>query len=136
MENISNHISYKEATESITATSKNIKNIPDTLTLINMKRVAEEVFEPLRVWYDKPIKINSFYRSKALNTALKGALKSQHVKGEAIDIDAGSIAENKKLYNWAVKNLKFDQIINEYNFSWIHISFKQTGNRQQSFSIK
>jgi hypothetical protein len=70
-----------------------------------------------------------------LNTAIGGASKSQHVKGEAIDLTAGSIEENKKLYDWMVKNIEFDQLINEYNYKWIHVSFKMSGNRNMKFNI-
>jgi hypothetical protein len=102
-----------------------------------MKLVAEKCFEPLREWYKKPIKINSFYRGSKLNKAVKGSLSSQHCKGEAIDMDAGSIEENKKLFEWCKSNLDFDQIINEYNFSWVHISYtEKKANRKQILVIK
>ena len=102
-----------------------------------MKLVAEKCFEPLRNWYGKPIKINSFYRGLKLNKAVKGSLSSQHCKGEAIDMDAGSIEENKKLFDWCKANLEFDQLINEYNFSWVHISYtEKKPNRKQVLIIK
>ena len=134
---ISKHISLKEATFSATATRLGIDNIPNAEHLECMKLVAEKCFEPLREWYGKPIKINSFYRGLKLNKAVKGSLSSQHCKGEAIDIDAGSIEENKKLFDWCKANLDFDQLINEYNFSWVHISYtEKKENRKQIFSIK
>ena len=134
---ISKHISLKEATFSATATRLAIDNQPTAEHLACMKLVAEKCFEPLREWYGKPIRINSFYRGLKLNKAVKGSLSSQHCKGEAIDIDAGSIAENKKLFEWCKANLDFDQIINEYNFSWIHISYtNKKANRKQILSIK
>jgi hypothetical protein len=58
------------------------------------------------------------------------------MEGKAIDIDAGSVEENKRIFAWAVGNLEFDQIINEYNFSWVHISFNQGKNRKQILVIK
>jgi len=86
---ISEHISYNEATFSATALRLKIDNTPDAETLERMKAVANACFEPLRKWYGKPIKVNSFYRCAALNKAVKGSKTSQHVKGEAIDITAG-----------------------------------------------
>ena len=134
---ISKHISLKEATFSATATRLAIDNIPTSEHLECMKLVAEKCFEPLREWYCKPIRINSFYRGLNLNKAVKGSLSSQHCKGEAIDIDGGSIAENKKLFDWCKANLEFDQIINEYNFSWVHISYtEKKPNRKQILVIK
>ena len=87
MKNISKHISYKEGTHSNTATRRNIDNIPNDYQLANMNAVALNIFEPLREWVGGPIKINSFFRSPDLNTAIGGSSKSQHCEGRAIDID-------------------------------------------------
>jgi zinc D-Ala-D-Ala carboxypeptidase len=135
MENISKNISYKEATHSNTAKARKIDNTPDADTIVRMKLVAKKCFQPLREWYGKPIKINSFYRSEKLNIAIGGAKKSQHMKGEAIDLTAGSVEENRKLYNWICENLEFDQAIWEYGGRWIHISYKMNGNRNMKFNI-
>jgi zinc D-Ala-D-Ala carboxypeptidase len=136
MENISKHITFTEATQSPTAIKLGINNVPDKVQLEAMKLVAEKCFEPLRTWYGKPIKVNSFFRSDLLNRAVKGSLTSQHKKGEAIDIDAGSKEENKKLFEWIKANLVFDQVINEYNYSWVHVSYSKTKNRKQILIIK
>ena len=134
---ISKHISIKEATFSATAKRLGIDNIPTPEHLACMKLVAEKCFEPLREWYGKPIKINSFYRGLKLNKAVKGSLSSQHCKGEAIDMDAGSIEENKKLFEWCKANLDFDQLIWEYGGEWVHISYTEKKiNRKQILSIK
>ena len=136
MDNISKHITYFEATQSPTAVKLCINNNPDKAQLEAMKLVAEKCFEPLRTWYGKPIKVNSFFRSDLLNRAVKGAITSQHKKGEAIDIDAGSKEENKKLFEWIKANLIWDQVINEYDFSWVHVSYSKTKNRKQILVIK
>jgi len=136
MEKISKHITLKEATFSQTAENLKINNTPSAKELEAMVLVAEKCFEPLRTWYGKPIRINSFYRNQALNKAVKGSATSQHLKGEAIDIDAGSKEENKKLFEWCRDNLSFDQLINEYNYSWVHISYSKTKNRKQILIIK
>lgn len=133
---ISAHISYEEATVSPTALRLGIKNEPNEAELSAMRLVAELCFEPLRMWYCKPIKINSFFRCNELNTAIKGSKTSQHCLGEAIDMSAGSKEENKKLFNWCKENLDYDQLINEYDFSWVHISYKRSGNRKQVLVIK
>ena len=137
---ISEHITYEEATNSPTAIRLKIRNEPDEATLYRMKILAEEVFEPLRKWYGKPIKINSFYRSPELNKAVKGSTTSQHCKGEAIDISAGSKEENKNLFYWVKANLVFDQLIWEYGDKsgpdWVHISFRHKDNRNQTLTIK
>lgn len=131
MENISNHITYKEATASNKAIALGIDNKPNIEQLYNMGLVANLCFEPLRNWYGKAIHINSFFRNAELNKAVKGAEFSDHVKGCAIDFDAKSIAENKKLFDWCKENLEFDQLIWENGGEWIHISFRLGANRKQ-----
>jgi zinc D-Ala-D-Ala carboxypeptidase len=140
MQNISKHITYKEATQSATATRLKIDNIPSFEVLANMKLVAEKCFEPLREWYGKPITINSFYRSPALNKAVKGSKTSDHVKGMAIDLDTGSNAENLKLFNWLKENVEFTQLIHEYGDKngpeWVHISYDPNNLKTQLLYIK
>jgi len=132
---ISKHISYEEATNSATAKRHGISNEPTPEILERMREVAEACFEPLRSWYGKPIRVSSFYRCTLLNDILKGSKTSQHTKGEAIDMGAGSKAENKKMHDWCKANLIFDQLINEYDYSWVHISFRKGNNRNMTFKI-
>ena len=125
---ISKHISYKEGVYSVTATRRGINNTPNDEQLDNMELVANEVFEPLRTWVGGPIKINSFFRCPELNTAIGGSSKSQHCKGQAIDIDdTFHKATNAEMYYYIKENLDFDQIIWEFgdddNPDWVHISY-------------
>ena len=125
---ISKHISYKEGVHSITAIRKGIDNEPNEEQLANMKLVANNVFEPLRVFINGPIKVNSFFRSPDLNKAIGGSTKSQHCKGQAIDIDDtfGKMT-NAEMYRWVKDNLDFDQMIWEFgdddNPNWVHVSY-------------
>jgi len=125
---ISKHISYKEGVYSITAIRKGIDNEPNEEQLSNMKLVAEKIFEPVRIHFKVPIKVNSFFRSPDLNKAIGGSTKSQHCKGQAIDIDDtyGKI-KNSDIYWWIKDNLDFDQMIWEFgnndNPDWVHISY-------------
>ena len=125
---ISKHISEKEATKSVTALRLGIDNTPDGDTLNNMRVLAEKVFEPLREWVGGSIKINSFYRSSALNEAIGGSTRSQHCKGQAMDIDdIYNHKTNKEMFEWIKENLDFDQMIYEFgsesNPDWVHISY-------------
>ena len=135
MEKISEHISYKEAVHSNKAIALGIDNKPVLSQLYNMGLVANRCFEPMREWYGKPIYINSFFRNKELNKAVKGSATSDHVKGCAIDFDTKSIEENKKLFDWCKDNLEFDQLIFENGGEWIHISFRLGENRQQVLNL-
>jgi len=135
---ISNHISYNEATVSQTALNRGIDNIPSGEVVERMKKVSESCFEPLRKWYGKPIRINSFYRSPELNTAIGGSANSQHSFGEAIDIS--TVNDNKILFDWLRKNVEFDQLLWEFgdnnNPAWIHISYtERRPNRQQVLRV-
>lgn len=128
MERISKHISYKEGVRSNTARRLGIRNTPKPDQLANMKRLAEEVFEPLRRHFGVPIKINSFFRSPRLNKAVGGSGNSQHCKGQAIDIDDtyGGVT-NMEMMHWIKDNVSFDQMIIEYPINgkpqWIHVSY-------------
>lgn len=133
---ISKHITYSEATHSEKAVKNKVSNVPNEAQLEAMQHVAINLFEPLREWYAKPIKINSFFRSLEVNKLVGGAATSQHCKGEAIDISAGSKAENKKLFDYVCKNLNFDQVILEFGGQWVHISLKKNNNRKQILHIK
>tara|TARA_R100000900_G_scaffold78092_1_gene61667 strand:+ start:10162 stop:10626 length:465 start_codon:yes stop_codon:yes gene_type:complete len=126
---ISKNISEKEATKSITALRLGIANTPDGTILANMKALAEKVFQPLRQWVGGPIKINSFYRSEALNKAIGGSATSQHCEGKAMDIDdLYGYKTNMEMFNYIKENLDFDQMIyefgNESNPDWIHVSYE------------
>ena len=127
MSKISEHITYTEAT----ITNSKYNNTPDTWQLDNMVYLSQNVFEPLRKWYGKPIKVNSFFRSLKVNKDIGGSLNSQHVRGEAIDIDTAK--DNGELFHYIRKNLIFDQLIWEFgderNPSWIHVSRVKGFNR-------
>ena len=128
MEKISKHISYHEGTYSRTAERRDLDNKPNEEQLKCMKEVAENLFEPLRKWVGGPIKINSFFRGEPVNTAIGGSRKSQHMKGQAIDIDdTFGHKTNAEMYHYIKDNLDFDQIIWEFgtdkNPNWLHISW-------------
>lgn len=133
MEMISKHVSLKEGTFSATAIRLNIQQIINAPTLENMKRVANECFEPLREYLGRPIRITSFYRSPEVNRAIGGAKNSAHTRGEAIDFSAGK--RNKEAFHWLALNVEFDQLIYEFgndeNPDWIHVAKVASGNRNQ-----
>tara|TARA_Y100001963_G_C6706098_1_gene411964 strand:- start:265 stop:726 length:462 start_codon:yes stop_codon:yes gene_type:complete len=137
MNKISRHISYKEAVYSATAKRKGIENVPNDDQIYNMRRVADNIFEPLRLYVGGAIKITSFFRSPELNTAIGGSAKSQHCKGQAIDIDdVFGHKSNYEMFEYIRENLDFDQLIYEFgtndNPDWVHVSYvskKENRNR-------
>ena len=130
--NISDNVTFET---SIATQHIKIINQPNKIELECMRQVAINCYEPLLKWYKKPIKINSFFRSQELNSKVKGLKDSQHMKGQAIDFTGGNVLENKKLFNWCLGNLNFDQLINEEYYTWFHISYVKDHNRKQVINI-
>jgi zinc D-Ala-D-Ala carboxypeptidase len=134
---ISEHVSLKEGIKSHTATRLNIDNAPSDLDLINMKTIAEKVFEPLREFVGGPIAINSFYRSPKLNSAIGGSTSSQHCSGRALDIDDKyGYKTNAEMFKYIQCNLDYDQMIWEFgdvnNPDWVHVSYvSKDANRRR-----
>ena len=134
---VSKHISDKEGVYSRTAIRLDIDNTPTKEHLVNMTKLAENIFEPLRTYVGGPIKINSFYRSPELNKAIGGSTKSQHCHGQAIDIDdTFGRMTNAEMYWFIKQRLNFDQMIWEFgddkNPDWVHVSYvseEQNRNR-------
>jgi zinc D-Ala-D-Ala carboxypeptidase len=128
MEKISKHVSNKEGVYSKTAERRGIDNTPTEERLATMKVTAEKLFEPLREHVGAPVKINSFYRGPKLNKAIGGAKRSQHMSGQAMDIDdTFGHMSNADMYHWIKENLNFDQLIWEFgtdkNPNWLHVSY-------------
>ena len=135
-ETISKHISYNEGVYSRTALRRGIDNKPNKEQLTNMKLIGEKIFEPLREYVGGPIKINSFFRGEELNKAIGGSSKSQHCKGQAMDIDdTFGYKTNAKMYDFIKHNLDFDQMIWEFgdddNPNWVHVSYVSPDKNRQ-----
>jgi hypothetical protein len=135
---ISKHLSLAEVSRSETAKRKGINNTPSGEHLENFKKLAENVFEPIREHFGAPIHISSGYRSKELNAAIGGSATSQHCSGEAIDIDMDGSASgvtNAQVFNFIKDNLNFDQLIWEFGSSanpdWVHVSYESTGKQRK-----
>ncbi len=133
---ISKHITYKEATRSVTALRLGIENLPNEYELQNMELIAEKVFEPLRRAVNGPIKINSFFRCEELNKAIGGSSKSQHCQGRAIDIDdVYGYVSNSYMYYYIKDNLDFDQLIWEFGTDtepdWVHVSYVDSDSNRK-----
>ena len=133
---LSKNLALAEVTRSETAKRKGISNEPTAEHLENFKKLAINIFQPIREHFDVPIHISSGYRSKALNSAIGGSLTSQHCSGEAIDIDMdGTSITNKQVFDYIKDNLVFDQMIWEFgtdkNPDWVHVSYESTGKQRK-----
>ena len=130
---LSRNFMLREFVNSSTAARKGINNKPTEIHLANLKKLIDNVIQPLR---DKigPIRITSGYRSPALNRAIGGSSRSQHSKGMAADIQfvRDNEMDNKVIFDTILEmELDFDQMINEFDYKWIHISYNQKKNRKQ-----
>ena len=131
---ISQHLTLAELIRSESAKRHGITNMPTPEHIENLKALAENIFEPIRIEFRVPIYISSAYRSQALNKLVNGSAKSQHCKGEAIDIDMDGHTHNitnKDIFDFIVAKLPFDQVINEFNYAWIHVSYKKNGPQRR-----
>ena len=125
------YFTIKELCESSTAKQKGIDNSPNSEIVNNLTQLVDNVLDPLREEYGNPIHISGGYRCPALNKIVGGSKTSQHMFGQAADITVGSKTENEKLFNLIIDmNLPFDQLIDEQNFKWIHVSFSKKHRKQ------
>ena len=129
---LSTHLDLSEVTRSESAKRNGISNMPTKEHIANFMLLAEKIFEPIREHFGVPIRISSGYRSKELNEKIGGSSTSQHSSGEALDIDNdGTTITNKQIFDYIKDNLEFDQLINEFNYSWVHVSYKSTGKQRK-----
>lgn len=126
------HFTIDELCRSDTARSRGIDNTPTEEVTRNLEALVDNVLDPLREWYGKPIYVNSGYRCPALNKAVGGVANSQHLTGQAADIDVNDRSENRRLMKHIEDNLDFDQLIWENGGAWVHVSYRPGGrNRRQ-----
>lgn len=122
----------KELTRSTTAEARKIDNTPTREAEANIIALIDNVLDPLRRAYGGPITVTSGYRSPKLNASVGGVKTSQHQKGQAADITAGSPDENKRLFDLAQElNIPFCQLIDEKKYKWVHISYDKNDVRRQ-----
>ena len=128
---LSEHLDLSEIIRSDSAKRNGISNMPTPEHIENFKILATKVFEPIREHFGVPIHISSGYRSVELNRLIKGSSSSEHCKGQAIDIDMdGTTITNKQVFDYIKDNLTFDQLINEFNYAWVHVSYKANGKQR------
>jgi len=127
--NLSKHVTLKEFQASGLATLRNLNNEMSESQIASAKLLCENVFEPLRLYLNTPIKISSGFRSVQLNKMIGGSATSQHTKGEAMDLQI-----NAKGFNFIKDKLEFDQLIwefgNDEQPSWVHVSFSSKNRKQ------
>lgn len=130
------YFSIKELCKSDTAKARGIDNTPNEEVKANLEALIDNVLDPLREAYGKPIYINSGYRCPELNKAVGGVSTSEHQSGRAADIDTHDYEENKKLFKLIQElNLPFRQLIDESNLSWVHVSYNPNDIKRQVLKL-
>lgn len=129
---LSKNFTYDELVYSPTAERLKLDNTPNEKEISYLTRLAKEVLQPIRDKWGKPIVITSGFRSEKVNKAVGGVKNSQHRLGQAADIKIGSREQNKTLFNFILgminkKEITVGQLIDEYNYSWIHVSLPRIG---------
>jgi zinc D-Ala-D-Ala carboxypeptidase len=141
---LSKNLSLSECLRSETAKRLGIDNTPnDEAVLSNLKKVAVNIFQPLRDAFRTPIYVSSGYRCPDLNRAIGGSKSSQHMEGRALDLDADVYngCTNAQIFNYIKENLDFDQIVWEFgtedNPDWVHVSYvSEDDNRKRCLVAK
>ena len=132
---LTKNFSLNEMTKSQTALRRGIDNEPNNDEIDNLRILCEYVLQPVREHFDKPVTINSGFRSSELNKAIGGSGTSDHCKGMAADIEIAGI-DNSVIAEWIEENCDFDQLILEFytpgipDSGWVHVSYKSEGNRK------
>ena len=129
---LSKNFVLSEITRSNTAKRLGISNEPTKKHMEGIQRIITNLIQPMRDALG-PIRVSSGYRNPELNRAIGGSRTSQHCKGEALDLQFWKDGQMyKEIYDWVIQSgLDFDQMINEFDFAWIHISLKKEKNRKE-----
>lgn len=139
-EKISTNFSMREMTKSRLAIRYKIHNQPDDEQKRNLYDLVHNVLQPLRDTFGCPVAINSGFRCLELNRKLGSKDTSQHVLGQAADIEVPG-RDNHDTAMWISQNLPFDKLILEHyheaspRSGWIHVSYNKQNNRKELLTI-
>lgn len=125
---LSEHFSLEELTVSESAARKGLDNTPNSVVLDNLKKLAEWL-EAFRALINKPVSINSAYRSPEVNASVGGSKTSQHCLGQAADIRVKDMSPDEVVKFIILSGLPYDQVIREFD-SWTHISISDKPRKQ------
>ena len=137
---LSDNFTLAELIKSQTAERCGIDNNPDKKQIANLVSLCENVLQPIRNYFDKPVVITSGFRSPELSQKIGSSSRSQHCKGQAADIEIPGIS-NKDLSDWISQNVSFDQVILEFhdpiepNSCWVHVSFVSEYSNRENYLI-
>lgn len=114
----------------LTRTAQPFANVPGESEIARLRILCQKVLEPLRAHYGRPVKVNSAFRSLKVNRAVGGSSTSQHLRGEAADVEIPGVS-NLEVARTIRDNLPFDQLILEAyrpgvpSSGWVHVSYRE-----------
>ena len=134
--NLTANFSLAEMVKSETALRHDMDNTPGEAEIENLKRLCEQVLQPVRDHFAKGVKVNSGFRAPEVNAKVGGSRTSDHCKGQAADIEIPGVA-NADLAQWITENLDFTQVILEFytqgipDSGWVHVSYDPANLKKQ-----
>jgi hypothetical protein len=137
--NLTANFSLHELTKSETALRMGFDNTPGEAEIAALKLLAEKVLQPVRDHFGKGVKCNSGFRASAVNQAAGGSKTSDHVKGQAADIEIPGVP-NAELAQWIMDNLEYTQLILEFytpgipDSGWVHVSYDPSNLKKQELT--
>lgn len=120
--NLTPHFTLEELTHT---DHRTLDNTPNEAELANLQRLAEFLEKVKHELYDRPIIVNSAFRSKAVNDAVGSRDTSQHRTGCAADIRVPGMTPDEVVKAIIAANLGHDQVIREFD-RWTHVSIPNT----------
>jgi hypothetical protein len=137
--NLTTNFSLNELTKSEVALRMDLDNTPGEAEIASLRLLAEKVLQPIRDHFGKGVKCNSGFRASAVNQAAGGAKTSDHVKGQAADIEIPGVP-NAELAQWIMDNLEYTQLILEFytpgipDSGWVHVSYDPNNLKKQELT--
>ena len=137
--NLTKNFTLAEMTKSETALRHGLDNTPGEAEIENLKRLAEQVLQPVRDHFAKGVKVNSGYRAPEVNAKVGGSKTSDHCKGQAADIEIPGVP-NAELATWIKENLQYTQLILEFytpgipDSGWVHVSYDPANLKKQDLT--
>ena len=134
--NLSKNFTLREFIQSPSATKFGYdeQDFPPDAVMDNLHLLCKNILQPLRDAINEPIEITSGYRCKRLNDMVNGFKTSDHLTGKAADITLVVAGHNisKPLFNMIIElNLPFKQLIDEQNYSWVHVSYDKDNIKRE-----
>jgi len=129
---LSKNFYLSEMIRSATAQRLEIENSPSQKDILNLIKLTDNILQPVRDIIGA-IRITSGFRHPDLSVAIGSKPSSQHCRGEAVDCQfhSGGTMNNKLLMDTIIQNCEFDQLIEEFSYSWVHVSYSEGNNRNQ-----